>query len=285
MASRSRRSRRDRRGWQPADRLVPPVSPLLAPLIGVSACRKPTEIATAHCVGDKYVSAVVDGAGGLPLLIPALGEALAVGALVDRLDGVFLTGSPSNLDPTLYGASPRPPDDPADRDRDATTLPLIRACLERGVPLLAVCRGIQELNVALGGTLFARLHEVDGRQDHRSDKTLAYAARYGPRHAVRLRPGGTLQALLGGASEIEVNSLHGQGIDRLAPGLEVEAEAPDGTIEAVSVPSAKAFALAVQWHPEWRVAEIVQHRLLFAAFGAACRQRLEARAAHERPAC
>jgi putative glutamine amidotransferase len=171
----------------------------------------------------------------------------------------------------------------ADCDRDATTLPLIRTCLEQGVPLLAVCRGIQEMNVALGGTLFGRLHEVAGRQDHRSDKTLSYEGRYGPRHAVRLQPGGRLQAILGEVEEIEVNSLHGQGIDRLAPGLEAEATAPDGTIEAVSVPSAKGFALAVQWHPEWRVAEIAQHRLLFAAFGAACRQRLNARAAHERP--
>lgn len=263
-----------------ADRRVSSAPP---PLIGVSACRKVIGVATAHSVVDKYVAAVVDGAGGLPVVIPALGGALPVEALIDRLDGVFLTGSPSNLDPVLYGGPPRPLDDPADCDRDATTLPLIRACLEQGVPLLAVCRGIQEVNVALGGTLFGRLHEVAGRHDHRSDKTLTYEGRYGPRHAVRLRPGGKLQALLDGMAEIEVNSLHGQGIDRLAPGLEVEAMAPDGTIEAVSVPSAKAFALAVQWHPEWRVAEITQHRLLFAAFGAACRQRLNARAAHERP--
>lgn len=255
-----------------------------SPLIGVSACRKVTEIATAHSVGDKYVAAVIDGAGGLPVLIPALGGALVVEALLDRLDGVFLTGSPSNLDPALYGGPPRPPGDPADCHRDATTLPLIRACLARGVPLLAVCRGIQETNVALGGTLFGRLHEVAGRQDHRSDKTLSYEGRYSPRHAVRLRPGGRLQAILGKVDEMEVNSLHGQAIDRLAPGLEIEATALDGTIEAVSVPSAKGFALAVQWHPEWRVAEIAQHRLLFAAFGAACRQRLEARAGHERPA-
>lgn len=240
-------------------------------------------MATAHSVGDKYVAAVLDGAGGLPVLIPALGDRLAIDALLARLDGVFLTGSPSNLDPALYGGPPRPWGDPADRDRDATTLPLIRACLAQGVPLFAVCRGIQEVNVALGGTLFGRLHEVAGRHDHRSDKTLAYAGRYGPRHPVHLRPDGLLRSILGDVEEIEVNSLHGQGIDRLAPGLEVEATAPDGTIEAVSVPSAKAFALAVQWHPEWRVAEIAQHRLLFAAFGAACRQRLDARAAYERP--
>ncbi len=253
------------------------------PLIGISACRKAAEVATVHAVGDKYVRAVVDGAKGLPLLIPALGSALDTDSLIERFDGVFLTGSPSNLDPALYGGAPRPPGDPADGERDATTLPLIRACLARGVPLLAVCRGFQELNVALGGTLFSRLHEVAGRLDHRSDKTLAYEDRYRPRHAVRLRPGGRLQELLGGIGEIEVNSLHGQGIDRLAPGLAVEAEAPDGTIEAVSVPSAKAFALAVQWHAEWQVTRIAQHRLLFAAFGAACRQRLEARAPHERP--
>ena len=249
----------------------------MLPLIGVTACRKAVGPATVHSVGDKYVDAVLDTAIGLPLILPALGDALAADDLCERLDGLLLTGSPSNVDPALYGGGARPPGDPADPHRDEVTLPLIRACIERGVPVLGLCRGIQEVNVAMGGTLHGRLHEVEGRQDHRSDKTLSYAERYDPSHSVRLRPGGLLARLLDDATELQVNSLHGQGIDRLAPGLVVEAEAPDGTVEAVSMPGAKGFILAVQWHPEWRAGEIEAHRRLFAAFGDACRERLRAR--------
>lgn len=253
------------------------------PLIGVTACRKPAEHATAHSVGDKYVDAVLAGAQGVPVIIPAFGPALGpdlpIRPLLARLDGVLLTGSPSNIDPALYGKGPRPEGDIADPHRDATTLPLIRACLDEGVPLLAICRGFQEVNVALGGTLHGRLHEVDGRMDHRSDKSVPHGERYGPRHPVTLTQGGLLARLMDGAESITVNSLHGQGIDRLADGLAVEAVAPDGTIEAASVPGAQAFALALQWHAEWRVAQIDTHRRVFAAFGDACRLRLAARQA------
>jgi len=259
---------------------MPPETPL--PLIGVSACRKANAQASSHCVGDKYVDAVIEAAHGLPLIIPAVGSAIDVELLLDRLDGVLLTGSPSNLDPELYGGGPRPAGDPADPHRDATTLPLIRACIARGTPLLALCRGLQEVNVAMGGSLFGRLHETPGRTDHRSDKTLTYALRYGPSHKVTLTPGGLLAGLYDGAETIEVNSLHGQGIDRLAPGLAVEATAPDGTIEAVTMPGARGFVLAVQWHPEWRAAATPAHRRLFAAFGDACRTHLQTRGSHER---
>lgn len=255
---------------------------VMLPLIGVTACRKAAGEATVHSVGDKYVDAVLDTAIGLPLILPALGDAVPTDILCERLDGLLLTGSPSNVDPTFYGGGARPPGDPADPHRDEVTLPLIRACIESGVPVLGLCRGIQEVNVALGGTLHRRLHEVEGRADHRSDKTLAYAERYDPSHLVRLRPGGVLARLLDDAAELLVNSLHGQGVDRLAPGLVVEAEAPDGTIEAVSMPGATGFVLAVQWHPEWRAGEIEPHRRLFAAFGAACRERLRARHEIER---
>ena len=259
---------------------MPPETPL--PLIGVSACRKANAQAASHCVGDKYVDAVIEAAQGLPLLIPAVGSAIDVEALLDRLDGVLLTGSPSNLEPALYGGGRRPAGDPADPHRDATTLPLIRACIARGTPLLALCRGLQEVNVAMGGSLFGRLHETPGRTDHRSDKTLSYAFRYDPSHPVRLTPGGLLAGLYDGAGTIEVNSLHGQGIDRLAPGLAVEATAPDGTIEAVTMPGAAGFVLAVQWHPEWQAAAIPTHRRLFAAFGDACRIHSQTRGSHER---
>lgn len=247
------------------------------PLVGITACLKAHEHSAFHSVQDKYVDAVVAGAGAVPVLIPAIGPALDMDALLARLDGVLVTGSPSNVDPAHYGGPPPRPDNEADPARDATTLPLIRATLAAGVPLLAICRGIQELNVALGGTLHQHVHELPGRRDHRSDKSLPYAQRYAPVHAIDLKPGGRLQAVMGGAARIEVNSLHGQGIDRLADRLVVEALAEDGTIEAVSVANAPGFALGVQWHPEWRVLENVWSRRLFAAFGDAARARAAAR--------
>jgi putative glutamine amidotransferase len=240
-------------------------------LIGVTSCLKSRDEFHFHSVGDKYVDAVVVGAAGLPVLIPALGERLDPDRLLDRLDGLLVTGSPSNVDPTHYGGPPPREGNEADPARDATTLPLIRKAVARGVPLLGICRGMQELNVALGGSLHQHVHEVVGRFDHRSDKTKPLAERYGLVHPVELTPGGRLQAIFGGASRIEVNSLHGQGIDRLAPGLLVEAVADDGTIEAVSVEAAPGFALAVQWHPEWQVLENPHSRRLFAAFGDAAR--------------
>jgi putative glutamine amidotransferase len=254
------------------------------PVIGVPACLVQREGFGYHQVGAKYVDGVVDGAGGLPLLIPALGPRLDPDAVLAELDGLLITGSPSNVEPRHYGGAAPRPDCPLDPARDATTLPLIRRALDLAVPLLAICRGLQELNVALGGTLHQQVQELPGRADHRSDKSVPLADRYRPAHPVQLVPGGTMQRLLDGAGTIEVNSLHAQAIDRLAGRLAVEALAPDGTIEAVRVVDAPAFALGVQWHPEWRVLENPVSRRLFAAFGAACRARQSARrkAHHER---
>jgi putative glutamine amidotransferase len=253
------------------------------PLIGVPACLIVDEGFGFHRVGDKYVSAVLDGAGGLPLLIPALGPRLERAALLERLDGLLITGARSNVEPHHYGAPlAGGAADLRDPSRDATVLPLIRAAIAQAVPLMAICRGIQELNVAQGGTLHQEVHALPGRIDHRSDKSVPPQERYRDAHPIALTPGGRLQALLDGAAEIRVNSLHGQAIDRLAPGLVVEATAQDGTIEAVSVTGAPAFALAVQWHPEWRVRDNPVSRRLFAAFGAACRARAAARVQHER---
>ena len=254
----------------------------LLPVIGVPACLVPRDAFHFHQVGDKYIDSVVDGAGGLPWIIPALGRRLDLDAVLDRVDGLLITGSPSNVEPHHYAGPPAPPGCLSDPARDATTLPLIRGALARGVPLFAICRGIQELNVALGGSLHQMLHEVDGRSDHRSDKSRSPQERYEPVHTLRLTPGGVLQRLLDGAPTVEVNSLHGQGLDRVAEALVVEAVAPDGTIEAVSVRDARGFALGVQWHPEWRVLDNPVSRRLFAAFGAACRQRARARVRHER---
>ena len=231
-----------------------------------------------HVAGDKYLRAVADGAQALPLLIPALGDGLDPAELVGRLDGLLLTGSASNVEPHRYGGPSSAAGTPHDPARDATTLPLIRAALDAGVPLLGICRGFQELNVALGGTLHQRVHEVPGLDDHREDESAPLEVQYGPAHPVRLAPGGIL-AGLAGALEVRVNSVHGQGIDRLAPGLAVEATAPDGLVEAVRVEHAPAFALAVQWHPEWRFWEDPLSAALFAAFGDAA----AARAALRKP--
>jgi putative glutamine amidotransferase len=251
------------------------------PLIGVTACLKQRDESFFHSVQRKYVDAVIDGTGGMPVLLPAIGDRQDVDGLLDRLGGLMLTGSPSNVGPDYYGG-PQPRDgNQADPDRDATTLPLARRAIERGIPLFAVCRGIQELNVALGGTLHQHLHELSGRRDHRSDKSKPHAQRYEPCHPVRLTPGGLMQRICEGASTIEVNSLHGQGIDRLATGLRVEAVAEDGTIEAVSLPEAGGFVLGVQWHPEALVSTDRWSRRLFAAFGEAARAFEATRAHHD----
>lgn len=253
----------------------------LLPVIGLPACVKSVEDQPFHAVGDKYVQAARLAAGGAPLIIPALGwEAtaggLALEPLLDQLDGVLLTGSLSNVDPGRYGGPAPRPGNLADDRRDATTLPLIGRVLDKGIPLLAICRGLQELNVALGGTLHQHVHELPGRLDHRApDKETADEV-YGPVHPVRFAEGGVLAALAG-RQEAMVNSLHGQGIDRLAPGLEVEATAPDGQIEAVRVAGARAFALAVQWHPEYKAMENPLSRAIFGAFGDAARARCRAR--------
>jgi putative glutamine amidotransferase len=247
------------------------------PLVGITACLKAGEDSRFHTVQDKYVEAVVVGTGAVPVLIPAIGAALDIESLLDCLDGVLVTGSPSNVDPSHYGG-PAPRDgNLADAARDATTLPLIRRALARGVPLLAICRGIQELNVALGGSLHQHVHELPGRRDHRSDKTRDYAGRYAPVHPIDLTAGGKLQEIMGGAPRIEVNSLHAQGIDRLASSLMVEAVAEDGTIEAVSAPSCAGFMIGVQWHPEWRVQENPWSQHLFGAFADSCRRYAAAR--------
>ncbi|WP_119460576.1 gamma-glutamyl-gamma-aminobutyrate hydrolase family protein [Rhodospirillaceae bacterium SYSU D60014] len=249
-----------------------------SPLIGVSACVKQVEGASFHSVGEKYVAAVALGAGGLPVMIPALGESYDIPDLVERLDGLFVTGSLSNVAAHLYDGPQDRPASPQDPARDATTLPLIRAALTAGLPIFAVCRGLQELNVALGGTLEQQLHVREGRLDHRAPQDVPYEEKYGPQHTVSLTPDGLIAKLVG-STRIEVNSLHWQGIDRLADGLVVEGVAPDGVVEAVRVVTAKSFALGVQWHPEYRVLENPVSRALFAAFGAAARERARLRAA------
>jgi putative glutamine amidotransferase len=254
------------------------------PLIGITADRWMRELHWTHSVGEKYIAAVVDGAGALALLLPALGERQPFDAVLDAVDGLLFTGSPSNVEPHHYGGPASAPGTLHDPARDATTLPLMRAAVARGVPVLAICRGFQEMNVVFGGTLHQRVHEVPGLADHREDDSAPLEIQYGPAHPVQLTAGGRLQRL-SGLAEATVNSVHGQGIERLGAALRVEAVAPDGLVEAISVADAPGFALGVQWHPEWRHAEQPLSRALLRAFGDACRERQRARLAPHPETC
>jgi putative glutamine amidotransferase len=245
------------------------------PLIGIPADRRIVGLHPFHMVGEKYARAVLTGAEGIPLLIPALAEELGLDELLTRLDGILFTGSPSNVEPRHYDGTPSAPGTLHDPERDATTLPLIRKAVQAGVPVLGICRGFQEMNVVFGGTLHQKVHEVPGYSDHRDDESQPLEVQYGPAHDVILEPGGLLRAMAD-SDRIRVNSLHSQGVDRLGSGLAVEARAPDGLIEAFRVQRAASFAVAVQWHPEWNAMSNPFSRALFAAFGAACKERSRA---------
>jgi putative glutamine amidotransferase len=242
------------------------------PLIGIPADRRLYGKHYFHMVGEKYIEAVAVGAHAVPVLVPALGAALDLPSLLDACDGLLLTGSASNVEPHHYGGPASEPGTLHDPNRDATTLPLISRAIAAGLPVLAICRGFQEMNVAYGGSLCQRLHEVPGNLDHREDESTPVDVQYGPAHEVLLEPGGALRKIAG-RDRLTVNSLHWQGIKTLGSGLLVEARAPDGIIEAVRVDGAPSFALGLQWHPEWQFAQNEFSSALFAAFGEASRQR------------
>jgi len=251
------------------------------PIVGIPCDRKKVGDHAFHMAGEKYIEAVRDGSGALPLLIPVLSPPLNPEDILAAVDGLLFTGSTSNVAPHRYGGPAPRRHTLLDEARDDTVIPLMRAAEAAGVPMLCICRGFQELNVAFGGTLHQHLHEVGGFTDHRAgDRKESLDEQYGPVHDVRVAPGGVLAGLLpdlepGGS--VRVNSLHGQGIDRLARPLRVEAEAPDGAIEAVSMDEAAGFLLGVQWHPEWKHAQNPVSRAIFAAFGDALRARVFAR--------
>jgi putative glutamine amidotransferase len=232
-------------------------------------------------LGDKYARAVKLGALAQPVMFP-LAEPEQIPELLSWVDGVMLTGSPSNVHPTQFGETVADPSLPLDPVRDALTLALVKACVQEGVPLLGVFRGFQEINVALGGTLHQRVHEVPGLMDHREPKTAPFEVQYAPSHPIMLAPGSAFEAWAGGP-QVMVNSLHGQGINQLAPGLEALGHAPDGVVEAVAVKGAHSFAFAVQFHPEWRCWENPFYRAMFEAFGAACRERRSQRLRSRQP--
>ena len=225
-----------------------------------------------HAASDTYVRATDQVVGAVPVLIPANGDNADVETLMSRIAGLILTGSRSNVQPRLDGGPPHAEGTPEDPARDAVTLALIRAAVARGVPVLAICRGFQEFNVALGGTLHQRLQDLPDRMDHSTPMQPSARVRQGKAHMVRLTQGGWLHRLAG-TGEIPVNSLHNQGIDRLASGLAVEAVAPDGTIEAVRAIHAPGYACGVQWHPEYDFETDVVSRRIFQGFGDAIRAR------------
>ncbi len=246
------------------------------PLIGVPACRRMLDPHPFHMAGEKYLQALIDGADAMPVIIPSLADGLDVDAVLAPLDGVLLTGSPSNVEPQHYDGEASKPGTLHDPHRDALTLPLARRALETGVPLLAVCRGFQELNVVLGGTLHQNVAEIEGYHDHRENPEDPLDVQYGPSHPVSLVEGGFLHGLLG-ESTMMVNSLHSQGVRKLADGVSVEVIADDGLIEAYRVDDVPGFALAVQWHPEWKATENEFSVKIFGAFGDACRERAAGR--------
>jgi len=228
-----------------------------------------------HGVGEKYINAVVHGAGGLPLLLPATGAGGDLSAeapysaeqLLDGLDGLMVPGSPSNIQPHHYAGN-FADDGKADPQRDHLTLRLIRAAVERNMPILAICRGFQELNVALGGTLHPKLREQPQFLEHREDTEQDRAEQYGPAHPIHLVAGGWLAEWLD-CTQWQVNSLHGQGVDVMAASLLAEAHAPDGLLEAVRLNSPGSWVVGVQWHPEWRFAQDRLSTRLFDEFGRA----------------
>jgi putative glutamine amidotransferase len=225
-----------------------------------------------HAVGEKYITPLLRAAGALPLLIPSLGEELGLAELIGELDGLLFTGSPSNVEPYRYGGEASRAGTLHDPERDATTLALIPRAIGAGVPVLGICRGFQEMNVACGGTLWQHVHEVPGHHVHHEDLTQPLDVQYGPAHEVQLSAGGLL-AGIAGSDRITVNSLHHQGVKTLGQGLIEEARADDGVIEAFRVADARRFALAVQWHPEWKTEQSAFSTALFRAFGDAARER------------
>lgn len=259
----------------------------IRPLVGVNADVRDNGGFDMIASGYKYVTAVIEGADAVPVLVPTLGDARDGGIyhvedVVDRLDGLVLTGGRANVEPHHYGGEPFRPDTLRDPLRDATTLPLVRLAIERSLPVFGICRGIQELNVALGGSLHPYLWELDGVNDHRMVQTEVMAERFAPRHPVHLSENGQFAAIAERAGiegrDVMVNSLHGQAIDRVAEGLVVEAVSDDGVVEGVSMPGASTFVVGVQWHAEYRIETHAFNRALFAAFGHAARRRAAARA-------
>ena len=241
------------------------------PIVVIPSCTKLIDGHPFDAVGRKYSSAVAEVAECQPLSVPLGPSFVDMGSILDVADGILLSGSLSNVEPQLYGKD-EPPINAAALDpaRDALTLPLIREAVARRIPLFAICRGFQELNVAMGGTLHQAVHTVNGNHDHRERPDIPLDDRFDPVHPVRLS--GELRAWIG-ADEIIVNSLHWQGVEKLAPPLAAEAHAKDGLVEAIRGPADHPFCLGVQWHPEWKAKQNPVSQTLFRRFGDAARSK------------
>lgn len=238
------------------------------PIVVIPACTTLIEGYVFDAVGRKYATVIAEVADCQPLLVPVGPGISDIASILDVADAILLTGSLSNVAPEHYGDEPPIKPYALDPFRDALTLPLIRAAVEHKTPLFAICRGFQELNVALGGSLHQAVHDVNGHKDHRPREELPLDEMYGPVHIVSLR--GKLRDWVGD-DKLMVNSLHSQGIARLADGLKPEAFAEDGLVEAARGPHDAAFCLGVQWHPEWGVKSDPISASLFRRFGAAAR--------------
>ena len=223
-----------------------------------------------HAAGRMNSDAVTEVADGMPLIIPSDPRYVSVPELLAICDGFVLTGGRPNVHPSEYGEEETPAHGAFDRDRDSVTLPLIRACVERGQPFLGICRGFQEVNVALGGTLHAEIRDLPGRMNHRMPPDGKMEEQFALRHVVRFAEGGVFHRLMG-AAEVMTNTLHGQGIARPSPAIVIDGHAEDGTPEAIYVRDAPGYTLAVQWHPEWNASADPVSRALFASFGQAAR--------------
>lgn len=240
-------------------------------VVAVPADIREIEGAIWHAAPNQYVSAALKVADVMSFIVPAFETGNEADAILDRVDGVLVSGAISNVHPSLYGREATDADGPFDPGRDATSLPLIRRAIDRGIPLLAICRGIQELNVALGGTLASEIQDQPGIWDHRSPEVTDRDGKFAIRQPVIVEEGSCIARYLGTAGKVQVNSLHRQAISETAPRLQVEARAEDGTVEAVSVIDAKNFAVGVQWHPEYWAETDAPSRALFEAFGDAVR--------------
>ncbi|TRX57827.1 gamma-glutamyl-gamma-aminobutyrate hydrolase family protein [Thalassomonas sp. M1454] len=250
------------------------------PVVGIICDREIIGPHPFHIAGDKYIQAIVKGSNCLPLLIPALGSSLALEQLVSSVDGILFTGGYSMVDPNYYQDEGAEPGTKLDLHRDSTSLPLIKKAVDLGVPIMGICRGFQEMNVAFGGSLHQKLHQVSGLIEHRENNDLPLEQQYAAAHPISVKENGKLAQIVNDLS-FNVNSLHTQGVNQLGKGLTSEATAEDGLIEAFSVDNAKSFALALQWHPEWKFQQNPQSTKLFQAFGEACSLRKQDRNTHE----
>lgn len=240
------------------------------PLIGITCCSNKLGIHAFQMVADKYIKAAVDGSNIIPVLIPSLGDGML--DLLPKLDGLYLTGSYSNMEPHHFGGEDLGVEMPRDPRRDHTNLALLKQAVAMKMPVLGVCRGFQEMNVALGGTLHQQLFKVDGMMEHRENKQHTLEQQYAVAHDVALSSDGILADIMQNELTQQVNSLHGQGVDQLAPALKNEALAPDGLVEAFSLKDDSSYYLGLQWHPEWQIDNHPFYKKIFESFGQACAQ-------------